>query len=141
MRSKMGRARDAGRASCRAGHRRLPAGWPYPEAPLAAWNEMAKLFGDGWPAPPRLLPRLVEIPQIGRGLALLGGHELAVAAHEVGFLADEDILIALDADVLHPDRIALAVIAPRDGPGARQGVIDGRDLIPQDVRIGFVPVH
>src|SRR5262249_33511987 len=83
------------------------------------------------------LARLVEMPQIRRRLVLAQRHQQAVAVDKI-VLADEHVLIALDADVLHPDRVARAAIAPCDSPRTRQGVIDGGDLVEQQIGIGLV---
>jgi len=40
--------------------------------------------------------------------------------------------------ILDPNRIGLTTVGLHHRPGTRQGVIDGRDLIVQDVRIRFV---
>src|SRR5262249_15624788 len=80
-----------------------------------------------------LRSRSTEVMQIRRRLILLRGHEVTVGAEDVGLAADEDVAVILEADVLDPDRVAHAAIAPGDGPRTRQGMIDGGDLVAQDV--------
>src|SRR6516164_84907 len=81
-----------------------------------------------------LLPRLVEIFQVGRRLALAGRHQLAVGAEEIALLADHHVMIVLDADVLVPGGVAIAVVGPRHRPWSGQRMIDDRDLVAQNVR-------
>src|SRR5580693_6422942 len=84
----------------------------------------------------RPLPRFLEIAQVRRRLALAARHQAAVGAEEIGFAADEEVLaVGVLAGVLEPGRLALAPIAAGHGPGPRQSVVDGGDLVAQDVRI------
>src|SRR5262249_12980797 len=63
-----------------------------------------------------------------------------VGADHVVLVADTDVLIALGADGLDPDRIVHTQIFLGDDPGTAQRAVDGRDLIEQDVGIGLVVV-
>src|SRR5215510_16508348 len=63
---------------------------------------------------------------------------MAVLADVVVLLADRDVMVALGAHVLEPDRLALATVALGHGPRARQCIVDRRDLVAQYVRIGVV---
>src|SRR3984957_16245593 len=91
-------------------------------------------------AVPRSLPRLIEIARVGRRLPFLGRHQIAVAAHVVGVLADGEPGIVLGADELLPDRLSIgaAAVALGGGPRTRERMIDGGDLVVEDVRIGLV---
>src|SRR5438128_1145194 len=55
-------------------------------------------------------------------------------------LANTDMIVALGAGIMRPDRIALAAIIALDSPGTHQGVVDGRDLGMHHVTVGFVEV-
>src|SRR5260221_7236949 len=82
----------------------------------------------------RLMLRLLEIPQIGRRLSLSGGHQVAVTAYEVCFAGDADMVVALGANGLVPNRL-LGLHAPDlagHGPWAGQRMIDRGDLIIND---------
>src|SRR5262249_51092634 len=61
----------------------------------------------------------IEVSQIRRRLILLGRHQMAVHAAQVGLLAEKHIAVVLGADVLDPGRVADAAVAPgpRPGPG------------------------
>src|SRR5262249_46290816 len=104
--------------------------------------------------PPRHLPtltppcahsplRLLEILQVRRRLVLLRRHQVAVGADVVDLLADADMRIVLGADRLAPpDSLPArgATIVLGDGPGPRQGVVDGGDLVVQQVHIALVEI-
>src|SRR5215470_5979722 len=87
-----------------------------------------------------LLLRLLEVAQIGRRLVLPGGHEITVRAQEVVLLTDDHVIVVFGAVVLVPDAVGNVPIAFGHGPGARQRVVDGRDLVVQDARIGLVEI-
>src|SRR5580704_14922240 len=72
---------------------------------------------------PSQLMCLVEAPQSRRRLIFPGRHQVAVGADEVALVADLDIVVDL-AQMLEPDRLALALVAPRHPPGASQCMID-----------------
>src|SRR5215475_5283700 len=72
---------------------------------------------------------LVEMPQIGRRLSLPERHQQAVAAQHVLLAADADMDIALGADRLHPDRLALATHGLENRPRPGEGVIGHGDLV------------
>src|SRR6267154_5045272 len=92
-------------------------------------------------ARPQSSLRLVEIFQIRRRLVLPGGHKGAVRALEITLAAKEDVLVVLGAMILDPDRVTVALVAPNHCPRARQGVVESRELVTQDVRIGLVKKH
>ena len=52
-------------------------------------------------------------------------------------MTDREMLVGRRADVLVPHR-RMAPIAPHDRPGARERVVDRRDLVVQDIGIGLV---
>src|SRR5712692_8683684 len=69
------------------------------------------------------LPRPLEVPQIRRLLALLGGHEQAIRTHHIVFLANANMRVALRAVPRNPDRaraeIANVFLGYRPGTGQR----------------------
>jgi hypothetical protein len=75
---------------------------------------------------------LLEIAQIWRRLVLFGGHQEAVGAKEINFLADANMSVAFGADlVAKPDRF-LARDAPvglGHHPRSAQRMVDGGDII------------
>src|SRR5215813_11993857 len=87
--------------------------------------------------------RLLEVFKVGRLLALAHRHQQTVAGDDIIFVAYADVAIVLRADVFGPDRprISIAPIAARDGPGPGQRVVDRRDLVVQDVRVGLVRIE
>src|SRR5262245_42908747 len=84
--------------------------------------------------------RLLEIPQVGRRLVLLGGHEEAVGAEVIVFRADHDLGVALGAVVLRPlrARARVALESLVGGPRPRERVVEDRDQVMQDVGVGLV---
>ena len=86
---------------------------------------------------------LLEISQVRSLLALLGGHQIAVPAHHVIFLADDDVIVGLGTVFFVPVRVRLcaAPVVFHYRPGPRQRVVDHRDLVMGDVRIGLVDVE
>src|SRR6266700_4846775 len=54
------------------------------------------------------LTRWIEISQIRRLLALSGGHQVAIGAQKIVFLADGDMIVVFIAIVFVPNRIFLA---------------------------------
>src|SRR5262249_20671038 len=84
----------------------------------------------------------LEISQIWRRLILADRHQHAVAAHEITLSADGDHGIGLDAGALRRarPRIGVARIPLVHGPRPGQCVVDHRDLVMQEVRIGLVEV-
>src|SRR5579872_3854499 len=77
-------------------------------------------------AGPSLLA-LLEVAQIGRGLRLLGRHQVAVRAQHVGLGADLDVIVVLAAIVVAPERPLLVGLAPvglADGPGPGQSMVE-----------------
>jgi len=84
-----------------------------------------------------------EILQNPGRLAFAGGISLPSALTMLELVADADMGIALGADRFAPPDRFLALgpaIVFGDGPGMRQGVVDGGDLVVQNVRIGLVLV-
>src|SRR5262249_29808719 len=87
----------------------------------------------------RHLPlRLIEMPQVGWRLARSARPQLAVNLDVVGLPLDENIVVVLGTAVLDPNRVTRAAIAAGDCPGAGQRVVNGRDLVAQNVRVRFV---
>src|ERR1700730_18061071 len=82
----------------------------------------------------------LEIAQIGRRLILAGGHEFAIRAQIVEFLADQHVCSCRRAILLAVNRVfaGLALVAFQHGPRPRIGMIDQRDLVVQDCRISLV---
>src|SRR5262245_18502249 len=76
---------------------------------------------------------LLEIVQVRRRLVLARRHQQAVRAQHVVLLADGDVCIALGADVLEPDEVVLAAILLGHHPGTAERIVDGGDLIEQNV--------
>src|SRR5579883_1621928 len=81
---------------------------------------------------------LPEVAQVRRRLAFARRHQVAVAADEIIALADDDVVVVLGAIVLVPDHVADAAIAFVHRPRPREGMIDDRDLVVHDFRIGFI---
>src|ERR1700736_3745188 len=73
-----------------------------------------------------LLPRAIEISQVGGRLVLCGRHEAPVRAEHVVLLSDLHVVVGLDADDLAPRGLTtgLAMVALGHDPGARQRMID-----------------
>src|SRR5262245_35339609 len=87
----------------------------------------------------RHLPlRLLEMLQVGRRLTRPARLQLAVDPDVVGLPFKKDIVVVLRATMLDPVWVAGAGVTARHGPGPRQRVVDGRDLIAQDVRVRLV---
>src|SRR5215470_5462548 len=84
------------------------------------------------------LPALLEIAQVRWRLVFARRHQQAVRAQHVVLLADGDVRIAFGADVLEPDEVALAAIRLDHRPGAGERIVDGGDLVDQDVGIALV---
>src|SRR6266700_5786561 len=78
-----------------------------------------------------------EILQVGRLLALLGGHQIAFLVHEIGLSSDTHRLGALDAQIFRPlgPRLCGPAIALLHRPGARQGMVGDGDLIVQEILV------
>src|SRR5262249_1413990 len=86
------------------------------------------------------LRRPLEVSQVRRRLILLDRHQETVGAHHVVLLADEDLLVALMACVLGPERVLARPVFPRHPPGPGERVIDHRDVGAQHVGIGLVEI-
>src|SRR5437588_5217333 len=87
---------------------------------------------------------LIEISQIRRQLALPGGHQEAIRAQQVILSTDFDMIVVLATIVLSPDWplfVGFATIGLVDCPRTRQGMVEYRDVVMEDVRIGFVEVN
>ena len=85
-----------------------------------------------------LLLRLTEAAEFWGRLVLPCRHQVAVGAQEIEFLADDDVIVVLTALFLIPEDIALAMEGLHHHPGCGQCMVDRRDLVPQDVVVGFV---
>src|SRR5262249_59922258 len=77
------------------------------------------------------LPRLLEIPQIRRGLILLGGHQEAVPAENIMLIGDPNVSVVLGAIVVEPNRIVIALVTFVDRPWAGQGMVVDGDFVMQ----------
>src|SRR5260370_1457117 len=80
-------------------------------------------------------PILLEIFPIRRRLILLDRHDVALRVLEIQLAPDRHPGIILGAIVFLEDRIVLAAIEPRYLPGLGEGVVEGGDLVAQDVLI------
>src|SRR5262252_6117525 len=89
-----------------------------------------------------LLLILFEIPQVRRRLVLFGGHQVTVPAQEIALPADFHITIALGTHLLDPlrlfDRHPGIFLDHRPWP--RERMVERRDLVIEDVWVGFVGV-
>src|SRR5262249_17510444 len=99
--------------------------------------------GDRFSARPILPIVLLEIAQIRRRLVLHSGHQEAVAAEEVNLLTDPDMSILFAANrVAEPGRLvgrgAPVGFVYQPWPG--QSMIDGGDVIVQQIRVGLIEI-
>src|SRR5207302_6148811 len=90
-----------------------------------------------------LISSLFEVPQIWWRLVFFGRHQIAVRTEIVVFLAQANPNVGLGTDLLGPPGgpgvfVARVILGHR--PGTRIGMIDQRDLIMQDVRVGLVEI-
>src|SRR5262245_43319506 len=88
-----------------------------------------------------LLPGLSEIAQIRCCLALPGRHQIAIGADVVVLLADDDMLVVLVAAGFDPAWRLLATVGLVDRVRTGQGVVDRRDVVTNEARIGLVEVN
>src|SRR5580692_6271522 len=86
------------------------------------------------------LPRLSEISQIRRRLILAGRHQIAVAAQEIVFLTNDDVIVVFRAVVLVPPIIGDAQIRLGYRPRPGECMVDDRDLVVHHVLVGFVEI-
>src|SRR6516162_9618261 len=88
----------------------------------------------------RLLLRPLEVSRVGWWLIAAGRHKVAVGADHVGFMPDLDLSVILGAKIFQPGRlrIGIAAVALVHRPGPRERMVDDRDLVVQQVRIGPV---
>src|ERR1700704_2446214 len=84
--------------------------------------------------------RSLEILQIRRRLVLFHGHDEAVAAAEIDLLADGDVGLPLDAIILVPPDLGLALEGLQHRPRSRQRIVDRGHLVAQDARLALVDV-
>src|SRR5215831_18169784 len=86
--------------------------------------------------------RLIEMPQIRWWLALADRHQEPVGAQHVVIATDLYMVVVLGTDALPVSlaQIGIVLVAFDDRPGARQGIVDGRDLVDEEIRIGPVTV-
>src|SRR5437879_5623014 len=87
-------------------------------------------------------PSLIEIPQIGGRLTLAGGQQFAVGAFEIKLVADFGQESDPGAIFLAPDRVIVGVMSVGFGhaPRPREGIVDRRDLVVQQLGIALVEV-
>src|ERR1700731_572361 len=81
---------------------------------------------------------LLEVAQVRRLLVFSRRHQIPVPAHEIVFLADDDMVVVLIAIVLEPPDLAVATIALVHRPWMREGIVNDRDYVVHDVVVGFV---
>jgi hypothetical protein len=81
--------------------------------------------------------RRLEIPQIGHRLILLGRHQVAVRTHEVILIAEIDVPV-VGAFILEPHALRVAAINPCARPRAQERVVDGGDVVVQQIRIRLI---
>src|SRR5258708_37324617 len=84
---------------------------------------------------------VLEISQIRRCLIFLCGHEQAIRTQVVRLLANRHMGIVFGANILAPpDRLVGddAMIVPRDHPRPRQGIVNGGNLVTEQVGVGAV---
>src|SRR6202030_986857 len=89
-----------------------------------------------------LLPRLFEIARVGRRLILAGRHQQPIGAQEIAFIADLRPQITFAADEFIPvgSWVWIANIAAGHRPRLRQGMIEHRDFVANDVLVALVEV-
>src|SRR6266851_406274 len=92
-----------------------------------------------WPLPRTTLSAVfLEIPQIRCCLFFLCWHEQAVRTQVVRLLANRDMGIVFGTNILTPpDRLVGddAMIVPRDHPGPRQGIVNGGNLVMEQIGV------
>src|ERR1700722_174209 len=90
----------------------------------------------------RLVLLLFEIPRVRRRLILAGRHQEPVRAQEIRIIADLHHGVIARAGFLEPDRlrIGIALIGSILGPWLRQRMIVGRDVVVQQILVGFVEI-
>src|SRR5262249_289486 len=83
------------------------------------------------------LLRLLEKSRVGRRLVFPRRHQVAVRAQVVALLADDHPGIPLRANELAPDRsrTRIAIVVLGHGPRPRQGIVDGRNLVIENVGV------
>src|SRR5580704_827400 len=79
-----------------------------------------------------------ETLQRGRALVLLGRHQIAVDADEIGFLVEHEIVVLGAAIGLDPERVGFAVVVARHRPRLRIGMVDGGDPVMQALGVGGI---
>src|ERR1700730_6228880 len=116
--------------SAEASGRRARISMAHPRIKPGDERSEAEAAGD-CRRPPSLLRLkiLLQIFRIGRALAFLDRHQIALSVREIEFAADRHPAIVFGAGIFLVDRIVLSPIEPRYGPGARQRVIVGGDLV------------
>src|SRR5215831_9074636 len=87
---------------------------------------------------------LREVLQVRRRLVLACRHQEAVGTEKVVLSADLDVNVAFSADRFRPNRLLpgrnAAIFLDRR-PRSRQRIVDGRDLVDDDVRVGLVGIE
>src|SRR5262245_17766485 len=91
-----------------------------------------------WSFPPvRASLPLREISQVGRLLSFLRRHQIAVRAQVIDLPADIDVVVVLVAIVLSELSLNAAIIL-HHRPRPRERVVDGGDLVVDEIGIGLV---
>src|ERR1700733_9644594 len=83
---------------------------------------------------------LFEVLEIWRGLTLADRHQEAVGADPVILVADHDVSCIAAADELRPYRLGvlrIAAVGAGHRPRLFQRMVDGSDLVVQDIRVGL----
>jgi hypothetical protein len=70
----------------------------------------------------------------------LGRHQVAVRTHEVIFIAEIDVPV-VGAFILEPHALGVAAINPCARPRADERVVDGGDVVVQQIRIRFIEIE
>src|SRR5215475_10190341 len=84
---------------------------------------------------------VLEIFQVGWRLALAHRHQEAVGADIVVVLADLDVTVVLGAIVLEPHHVlGLAHVLLGHGPGPRERLVEGGDLVDENIAIALVEI-
>src|SRR5262249_46555725 len=79
-----------------------------------------------------------EVAGVRGRLVFSRRHQIAIAGEKVEFLADNDVIVVLAALILRPEDVALAPKCLQHRPGPGQRVVDGGDLITEQVLVLLV---
>ena len=85
---------------------------------------------------------LREIPRIRRRLILAGRHQQPLRAQVIGIIADLDHGVLGRTGLLVPDRlrIGIAPVGAVLGPRPRQGMVERRDVVVEQILVGLVEI-